>query len=130
IYYIGHISIAVLSLLSSCCGMFGNAVKNTWVTYMEELKGKVALVTGSTSGIGFAVANALAEAGANVIINGLLATGEAETLCKEIADRYQVEATFEPCDLRDPVQIAQMISSIESRYGALDILVNNAGIQH
>src|SRR6201996_7160983 len=94
------------------------------------LKGKNALVTGSTSGIGLAYARALAEQGANVTINGF---GEAAAIEKErsgIEKDFGVKAAFPPADMTKPAEIADMIHTAEKTYGSLDILINNAGIQY
>ena len=94
------------------------------------LKGKSALVTGSTSGIGLACARALAAEGANVTINGL---GEAAAIEKERAaleSEFGVTARYPPADMTRPDQIAEMVAQHEAAFGTLDILVNNAGIQH
>ena len=94
------------------------------------LKGKSALVTGSTSGIGLACARALAAEGANVTINGL---GEAAAIEKERAaleSEFGVIARYSPADMTRPDQIAEMVAQHEAAFGALDILVNNAGFQH
>ena len=89
-----------------------------------SLSGKVALVTGSTSGIGLAIARALAEAGAKVMLNGFGETPEIDKLKAELG------AAHDSADLSDPAAIAQMIARCGEELGAPDILVNNAGIQH
>ena len=94
------------------------------------LKGKNALVTGSTSGIGLAIARSLAKAGANITLNGLGDAAETEKLCAALASEFKVETAFSPADMTKPAEIAEMIRKAESRFGSLDILVNNAGIQH
>jgi 3-hydroxybutyrate dehydrogenase len=97
---------------------------------MNMLKGKNALVTGSTSGIGLAYARALAAEGADVTINGF---GEAAAIEKEragIEKDFGVKAAYSPADMTKPAQIADMIHTAESTFGTLDILINNAGIQH
>ena len=94
------------------------------------LKGKTALVTGSTSGIGLAYARALAEQGANVTINGF---GDAAAIEKEragIEKDFGVKATYSPADMTKPAEIANMVQTTEKTFGSLDILINNAGIQH
>jgi 3-hydroxybutyrate dehydrogenase len=93
------------------------------------LKGKSALVTGSTSGIGLAIARAIAEQGANVTINGF---GDAAAIEKErggIEKDFGVKAVYSAADMSKPADIAAMIKTAETTFGALDILVNNAGIQ-
>src|SRR6516165_2403239 len=97
---------------------------------MNMLKGKNALVTGSTSGIGLAYARALAAEGANVTINGF---GEAGAIEKEragIEKDFGVKAAYSPADMTKPAQIADMVHTAEKTFGTLDILINNAGIQH
>ncbi|VXC72950.1 3-hydroxybutyrate dehydrogenase [Sphingomonas sp. AX6] len=94
------------------------------------LKGKTALITGSTSGIGLAYAKAFAAEGANVMINGF---GDADAIEKE---RGALEATssgkalYDPADMTKPDQIAAMVHRCHAELGGPDILVNNAGIQH
>jgi 3-hydroxybutyrate dehydrogenase len=93
------------------------------------LKGKTAVVTGSTSGIGLAYARAFAAEGANVLINGF---GDAATIEKEraaIQSEFGVKAVYSPADMTRPDEIAGMIAMAEETLGAVDILVNNAGIQ-
>ena len=94
------------------------------------LKGKNALVTGSTSGIGLAIVRSLARAGANVTLNGLGDPTEIEATRAALAREFRVEAAYSPADMTRPGEIAAMIGEAEARWGALDILVNNAGIQH
>jgi 3-hydroxybutyrate dehydrogenase len=88
------------------------------------LKDKVALVTGSTSGIGLAIARAFAAEGAKVMINGFGAAEEIEKICDELG------AIHDGADLSDPAAIERMIERCRDELGAPDILVNNAGIQH
>ena len=94
------------------------------------LKGKSALVTGSTSGIGLAMARAFAAQGANVTINGF---GDKDAIEKErsgIEKDFGVKAIYSSADMTKPDQIADMIRTSEQTFGSLDVLVNNAGIQH
>ncbi|PTQ12646.1 3-hydroxybutyrate dehydrogenase [Sphingomonas oleivorans] len=94
------------------------------------LKGKTAVITGSTSGIGLAYAKALAAEGANIVINGFgdAAAIEAERVALEQASG--AGATYSPADMTKPDEIAAMVHDAEGRFGAVDILINNAGIQH
>ncbi|TXH36785.1 MAG: 3-hydroxybutyrate dehydrogenase [Rhodospirillaceae bacterium] len=94
------------------------------------LKGKTAVVTGSTSGIGLAIAQAMAKEGANVMINGF---GDAAAIEKEresIESTYGVKAIYSPADMSKGSEIAEMIKTAETTFGSVDILVNNAGIQY
>jgi 3-hydroxybutyrate dehydrogenase len=93
---------------------------------MTSLLGKTALITGSTSGIGFGIASVLAEAGANVLLNGY---GAVEDACTEIAS-HGVTVRYHGADLRRPEQIAAMMSYAAQEFGMIDILINNAGVQH
>jgi 3-hydroxybutyrate dehydrogenase len=93
------------------------------------LKGKSAVVTGSTSGIGLAYARALAREGANVLINGF---GEAAAIEKEragIESEFGVKAVYSAADMTKPDDIAGMVRQAEQTLGAVDILINNAGVQ-
>ena len=94
------------------------------------LKGKSALVTGSTSGIGLATARALAKAGANVMLNGFGDVSAIEKLRAGIEQEFSVKARFNGADMTKPAEIAALVKAAEQEFGALDILVNNAGIQH
>ena len=95
-----------------------------------SLQSKTAVVTGSTSGIGLAIARALAAEGANVMINGF---GKPEDIEKEragIEADFKVKALYSAADMTKPAEIAGMIADVEKGLGAVDILINNAGIQH
>ncbi|MBD9397708.1 3-hydroxybutyrate dehydrogenase [Pseudomonas sp. PDM11] len=91
-----------------------------------NLKGKTALVTGSTSGIGLGIAQVLAEAGADLLLNGF---GDAQAAIEAVAASGG-KVLHHPADMSDPEQIEAMIAYAEREFGAIDILVNNAGIQH
>jgi 3-hydroxybutyrate dehydrogenase len=93
------------------------------------LKGKSALVTGSTSGIGLGIARALAAQGANITINGF---GDKDAIEKEraaIESDFKVKALYSAADMTKPAEIAEMVRTSEKTFSTLDVLVNNAGIQ-
>jgi 3-hydroxybutyrate dehydrogenase len=94
------------------------------------LKGKTAVVTGSTSGIGLAIARAMAHDGANVVINGFGDKAAIETERAAIEKEFSVKASYSPADMTKPAEIAEMIRTAEKTLGSVDVLVNNAGIQH
>ena len=94
-----------------------------------SLKGKTAVVTGSTSGIGHAIALALAKDGANIVVNGLGTEKDNEKAIREIA-ALGTRVAFDPANMLRHNQIAEMIAKAEKDFGSVDILVNNAGIQH
>ena len=93
-------------------------------------KGKTALVTGSTSGIGLGIATRLAAEGANIILNGFGDTNEIEALRKDLAKKSSVTVVYDGADMSKADAIAAMMKSAIAEFGAVDILVNNAGIQH
>ena len=93
------------------------------------LKGKTALVTGSTSGIGLGIAKALAAQGANVILNGFGEAKEIEALRLSIAAENGVQVRYDGADLSKQDQIEAMMAKAITEFGAVDVLVNNAGIQ-
>jgi 3-hydroxybutyrate dehydrogenase len=99
-------------------------------TLPGELRGRVALVTGSTSGIGLAIARALAAAGADVMVNGFGDRSEIDALCAAIRSEHAVRAAYEMADLGKVEEIEGMVGRIALDFGRVDILVNNAGIQH
>jgi 3-hydroxybutyrate dehydrogenase len=90
------------------------------------LKGKTALVTGSTSGIGLGIAKALARQGANIVLNGF---GDVEGPKAEVA-ALGVQVGYHGADMSRPAEIEAMLAYAATQFGRVDILVNNAGIQH
>ena len=97
---------------------------------VPSLKGKVSLITGSTSGIGLGIARALAGAGSDVVLNGFGKPEEIEAAREGVAKDYGVRVDYSPADMSSPASIAEMIETTLRKFGRLDILVNNAGIQH
>jgi 3-hydroxybutyrate dehydrogenase len=93
------------------------------------LKGRAAVVTGSTSGIGQALADALAGAGVDVLLNGFGDPAAIERERAAMADRHGVRVLHHPADMTRPAEIADMIATGHREFGRLDILVNNAGVQ-
>jgi 3-hydroxybutyrate dehydrogenase len=100
-----------------------------WKDKAMSLKGKVALVTGSTSGIGLGVASALAAAGADIMLNGFGDASQIEALRTEMASTYGVKVGYSGADISKPDQIAALVTDAVRSLGSVDILVNNAGIQ-
>ena len=96
---------------------------------MVDLSGKAAVVTGSTSGIGLAIARHMAKAGANVVINGFGNAADIEKERAAIESEFKVKAVYSPADMTKPKEIADMVALGASSFGSVDILVNNAGIQ-
>ncbi len=94
------------------------------------LKGKSAVVTGATSGIGLAILKALAAEGCDVLFNGLGDDQEIEALSRGVAGDFGVTVRFHGADLGEPDEIPGLIGAAKAAFGGLDILVNNAGIQH
>jgi len=90
---------------------------------VQDLRGRVALVTGSSSGIGAAVARALAAGGASVVVNSASSVAEGERLAAEMPDASYIQA-----DVGDPEQVDRLVAGAMARHGRLDILVNNAGV--
>lgn len=94
------------------------------------LHGKVALITGSTSGIGLGIAHALAEAGARIVLNGLGPAEEMERLRASLEEQYSTRVLYSAADMSSPASIEGMFDMAQDAFGRIDILVNNAGIQH
>lgn len=95
-----------------------------------SLKGKSAIVTGSTSGIGLGVARALSAAGVKVMLNGFGDAVEISKLQQEITAATGVEVGYNAADVTSPDQVAAMVDATASSFGSVDILINNAGIQY
>ena len=95
-----------------------------------SLKGKAAVVTGSTSGIGLAIARGLAGQGANVVLNGFGKPEEIERTRAGIESEFGVRAVYSPADLTKPDEIGGLIALSVETFGSVDILVNNAGVQY
>ncbi|MBV7502719.1 3-hydroxybutyrate dehydrogenase [Achromobacter sp. ACM05] len=94
------------------------------------LKGKVALVTGSTSGIGLGIATAFAEQGADIVLNGFGDAAEIEKLRAELAAKHGVKVIYDGADLSKGAAVRELVENTVCQLGRIDILVNNAGIQH
>lgn len=94
------------------------------------LENKVALVTGSTSGIGLGVAEALARAGCDVVLNGFGDADEIGRLRQALSEEHGVRVLYSGADMSRPAEIAEMIRQATTELGHVDILVNNAGVQH
>ena len=95
-----------------------------------NLKGKHALVTGSTSGIGLGIAERLAQEGVHLLINGFGDAAEIEVLRQRLAGDYGVEVVYDGADMSQGADIARMMAAAAERTAGIDIVVNNAGIQH
>ncbi len=93
------------------------------------LKNKTAIVTGSTSGIGLAIAEALGGQGVNILFNGFGDKAEIDKLVGGMAKQYAIKAAYSSADMSKPAEIKAMVAQAEKDFGAVDILVNNAGIQ-
>ena len=95
-----------------------------------DLSGQAAVVTGSTSGIGLALAKGLAVHGCNVMLNGLGNPAEIERIRSGVEAEHGVACAYHPANMTAPAEVAAMVAEAHSRFGRLDILVNNAGVQH
>ncbi|AUX80575.1 3-hydroxybutyrate dehydrogenase 2 (plasmid) [Sinorhizobium fredii] len=96
----------------------------------RTLEGRSAIVTGSTSGIGLGIAQAMARAGAAVMLNGFGNPAEIEGQRAAMADENDVDVAFDSADMSSPEAIRMMVARAVARFGQVDIVVNNAGIQH
>jgi 3-hydroxybutyrate dehydrogenase len=102
----------------------------THTTAVRPLADKVALVTGSTSGIGLGIARSLAAAGAGIVLNGFGPADQIKEAQDLLADEFAVPVRYSPADMSKPEAIAGMVAVTLEEFGRLDVLVNNAGIQH
>ena len=96
----------------------------------NRLQGKIAVITGSTSGIGLGMAQAFAAGGASILLNGFGNRAENEANAAKISADFDVKTLFSPADMSKPSEIAEMIDAANQAFGRIDIMVNNAGIQH
>jgi 3-hydroxybutyrate dehydrogenase len=97
---------------------------------LRPLTGRSAIVTGSTSGIGLGIARALAEAGADIMLNGFGEPVAIAALCDELAEANRIAVRHHAADMSRPGEIEAMVKDGIETFGSIDILVNNAGIQH
>ena len=100
------------------------------MTDTRPLAGKCALVTGSVRGLGLAAVRSLAAAGCNVVLNGFEATEDIGGIQRALEHEHGVRSLYSAADLRDPGQIAQLVSAANGAFGPVDILVNNAVVRH
>ncbi|MBZ9790261.1 3-hydroxybutyrate dehydrogenase [Rhizobium sp. 3T7] len=96
----------------------------------KPLEGRSAIVTGSTSGIGLGIAQALARAGAAVMLNGFGNPADIETLRSSLADDNDIDVAYDSADMSSRDAILMMVERAAARFGQVDIVINNAGIQH
>jgi 3-hydroxybutyrate dehydrogenase len=94
------------------------------------MKGKSAIITGSTSGIGLGISKTLAANGYNILLNGFASEEDVKKLTTELEQNYGIKALYHPADLTKPEEIRDLISFASSQFKTLDILINNAGVQH
>lgn len=94
------------------------------------LKGRTAIVTGSTSGIGLGIAAALAAEGCDIMLNGFGDAAAIAALAKKLSDETRVRVAYSPADMSKPAEIRGLVAMAVEQLGGVDILVNNAGIQH
>lgn len=97
---------------------------------MSTLKGKVAVVTGSTSGIGLGIARALAAEGADIALNGFGDAAAITALREQLGREFKVRVRYDGADLSKPAEVRALIDRSAAEFGSGDVLVNNAGIQH
>jgi 3-hydroxybutyrate dehydrogenase len=106
------------------------AITERSVSSARPLNDKVAVVTGSTSGIGLGIAKALAAAGSPVVLNGFGKPEDIKATQAAISSEFGVPVAYSDADMADPASIEEMIKMALDMFGSVDVLVNNAGIQH
>ncbi len=94
------------------------------------MKNQNAIITGSTSGIGLAMAQVLASHGVNLVLNGLGNSEEIEKIRQSLEKQYKIKAIYHGADMTKPHEIQDMVASSLAKFGKIDILINNAGVQH
>src|ERR1700684_3125550 len=94
------------------------------------LRGKTALVTGSTRGLGLGIAHALAAEGCAIMLNGFGDAAAIDEIKRELTYRHEVKIAYSPADMSRPEQIRGLVAETVEKLGPADILVHNAGIQH
>jgi 3-hydroxybutyrate dehydrogenase len=94
------------------------------------LTGRVAILTGSTGGLGFALAEGLARAGCRIMLNGIESTDAIEAMRSDLAKRAGVSVAYHKADVGDPSGVGELVAATLDRFGAIDILVNNAVVRH
>ena len=97
---------------------------------VDMTQARNALITGSTSGIGLALADYFASKGMDIYLNGLGDRAEIDKMVADMAQKYSVKVYYSDADMTDPAAIEAMMAEAEKTFGGLDVLVNNAGIQH
>ena len=107
-----------------------NTARNAMSSMGRALAGKIAIVTGSTSGIGLGIAQSFAAAGMNVMLNGFGNMEEIEKIRTELTMTYDVRTAYSAADMSKPAETAKMVEEAHKEFGRVDVLVNNAGIQH
>jgi 3-hydroxybutyrate dehydrogenase len=110
--------------------MATTATAKTASAGVRALAGKSAIVTGSTSGIGLGIAQALAQGGADIMLNGFGDAKEIEKIRGEIAEEHKVKVVYDGADMSKPDAVAAMVANAAKAFGKVDIVVNNAGIQY
>jgi 3-hydroxybutyrate dehydrogenase len=96
----------------------------------NELVGKTAIVTGSTSGIGLGIAQAFAETGMHVMLNGFGDRAEIQKIRADMEEAFGVKTAYSAADMSKPEDVVRMVEDTSKLLGKVDVLVNNAGIQH
>ena len=110
---------------------FKHLPSKAFCRYLSDtpLSGRIAIVTGSTSGIGAGIAETLAKQGCNIVLNGFGDSNEIEKQRQALSEKHNIEVAYHGADLSKAESVQDMISTTVERFGKIDIIVNNAGIQ-